>query len=69
MGERSIMPPRSKQTYTKEEEIRAYESSINRKIKELNKMQENKVKFQHQQGLKEEIYRLRRQLAKVKDAK
>ena len=53
----------------KETEILAYQSSINRKIKELTKMQENNVKFQHQQGLKEEIYRLKRQLAKVKNGK
>jgi len=53
----------------KETEILAYQSSINRKIKELTKMQENNIKFQHQQGLKEEIYRLKRQLAKVKNGK
>ena len=53
-------------TMSKEKEIRAYESSINRKIKELEKMQDDNVKFQHQQGLKEEIFRLKRQLARAK---
>ena len=52
---------------SKEKEIRAYQSSINRKIKELEKMQDDNVKFQHQQGLKEEIFRLKRQLARAKE--
>ena len=54
---------------SKETTIRAYESSIKRKIEELTTMQKNNVKFQHQQGLKEQIFKLQRQLAKIKDGK
>ena len=56
-----------KKKHNIEDEIRAYESSIRRKINQLSEMQSNNVKFQHQQGLKDEIYRLKRQLQKVKD--
>ena len=34
--------------------------TIERKINELTDMQKKKVKFQHMQGLKEEIHRLKR---------
>ena len=36
--------------------------TIERKINELTDMQKKKVKFQHMQGLKEEIHKLKRQL-------
>ena len=49
----------------KEQKRLAIEKSIERKINELKEMQLKKVKFQHMQGLKEEIYRLKRMLSNL----
>lgn len=50
-------------------QIAAYERSIKTKIAELTALQEAGVKFQHQQGLKDEIHRRKRELQKLKDRK
>jgi hypothetical protein len=49
--------------------VRAIERSIEKKITELEEMQKNNVKIQHQINLKEEISRLKRSLKRAKDEK
>jgi len=44
--------------------IKSMKSSVERKTAELEEMQRSDVKFQLQQGLKEEIYRIKRNIAK-----
>tara|TARA_Y200000002_G_C22111940_1_gene427140 strand:+ start:81 stop:269 length:189 start_codon:yes stop_codon:yes gene_type:complete len=50
--------------------ITALEKSVNEDIEELKKLQESNTKFQNMQGIKESIFRKRRQIAKLyKDLK
>lgn len=47
--------------------IAALEESIERKIKELTIMQADKtIKYQHMQGVKDSIYRQKRQIATIR---
>ena len=46
--------------------IAALEESVTRKIQELTAMQADKtIKYQHMQGVKDSIYRTKRQIAAV----
>lgn len=55
--------------FDREERLRfvaALEESVERKIKELTAMQADKtIKFQHMQGVKDSIYRTKRQIAAI----
>jgi DNA recombination-dependent growth factor C len=46
--------------------IKGLERTIETKVAELEKMQQRNVKFQKQQGVKEEIFRLQRMLINAK---
>lgn len=46
-------------------EMKGLNDLLNDRLATLKKMQETGVKYQHQQGTKEDIYRIKRELSKL----
>ena len=49
--------------------IDALNKVLNERLETLKDMQSKNVKFQRQQGTKEDIYRLKREISELKNAK